>query len=152
VNGSPPFTRRARAESRTVHRSSQREHAQPRPSAYATLDYLNVTCETSDATVTITAQPDPQEMPTIATTKAILKEDGAEAAFEAVRDKAHEAEEILTELLQQDKEEVWTVKALYDAVLERRPDLGHTAMGIAFGALEKAGIVRLDKDLRVHAS
>jgi hypothetical protein len=91
-------------------------------------------------------------MPTIATAQPTVTADGAEAAFEAVREKAHEAEELLIELLHQDSEKVWTVKALYDAVLERRPDLGHTVMGIAFGALEKAGIVRLDRDLLVHAS
>ena len=96
--------------------------------------------------------PDPQDMPAIATPNTAVIDDGAEAAFEAVREKAHEAEQLLVELLHQDPERVWTVKALYDEVLERRPDLGHTVMGIAFGALEKAGIVHLDTDLLVHAS
>jgi hypothetical protein len=87
-----------------------------------------------------------------ATTEAILKEDGAEAAFLAVRSEAHEAQLILTEVLHEDKARTWTVKELYDTVIERRPDIGHTVMGIAFGALEKAGLVYLDADLVVHVS
>jgi hypothetical protein len=85
------------------------------------------------------------------TAEAIRTEDGAEVAFEALRETAHDAEQLLIELLREDRQEPWTVKALYDAVFERRPDLGHTAMGIAFGALEKAGVVHLDKDLFVRA-
>jgi hypothetical protein len=95
--------------------------------------------------------PDPESM-TTQTTETILQEDSAEAAFEAVRDKAHEARQVLTEVLHEDGSRTWTVKELYDTVLERRPDLGHTVMGIAFGALEKAGVVYLDEDLVVHVS
>jgi hypothetical protein len=85
-------------------------------------------------------------------TQEILAEDGAEAAFLAVRDKAHEAQQVLREILHEDRGRTWSVKELYDAVLERRPDLGHTVMGIAFGALEKAGVVYLDADLLVHVA
>lgn len=86
------------------------------------------------------------------TTDAIAQEDGAEAAFLAVRGKAHEAQQILREVLYEDRTRTWSVEELYDTVIHRRPDLGHTVMGIAFGALEKAGVVYLDDDLIVHVS
>ena len=91
-------------------------------------------------------------MGTMTTAQAILQEDGAETAFLTVRREAEEAEELLKTILGEDPARSWTVKELYDAAIKRRPDLGHTAMGIAFGALEKAGVVYLDASLAVRVS
>jgi hypothetical protein len=96
-------------------------------------------------------QPQAKSM-TTPTTDATQQHESAETAFFAVRKKAHEAQLLLAEMLEENPDRTWQMKELYDAALERRPDLGHTAMGIAFGALEKVGLVSLDADLLVHAS
>jgi hypothetical protein len=85
-------------------------------------------------------------------TKAILKEEGAESAFKALRENVQEAERVIAGILHEDESITWSFEELYEAALERNPELTDTAIGIALGGLEKAGVMHLDASLRIHVS
>jgi hypothetical protein len=87
---------------------------------------------------------------TLTTTEAILHEDGAEAAFEALRRATQQAESLFTEILREDKTRQWTFAELQDELLSH-VDLSDSAIGAAFGNLKKAGVLYQDDDLRIHA-
>jgi hypothetical protein len=88
-------------------------------------------------------------MPT--TAEAILEEDGAETALAQVAQKVEQAEEVIMDLLHEDRTRTWSIRDLQNAVAYRKP-LSPTVISIAFLRLRDAGVVNVDTDLRARAA